>query len=121
MWLEIYGLDVYAKAAVLINAEGFVEITEIDLTADLTDIKMHLDNLLGGGNFGESINNLLNVVGGYIWDQVKDLLFPLLDEVLLKVINDALKGCNIADLIANGSCFQDRMKELGRAGQYLKL
>ena len=71
MWLEIYGLDIYAKAAVLINAEGFVEITEMDLTADLTDIKMHLDNLLGGGNFGESINNLLNVVGGYIWDQVR--------------------------------------------------
>ena len=70
MWLEILGLDVYAKAAVLINAEGFVEVTEMDITADFTDIKMHLDNLLGGGNFGESINNLLNVLGGYIWDQV---------------------------------------------------
>ena len=69
MWLEIYGLDLYAKAAVLINAEGFVEITEMDITADFTDIKIHLDNLLGGGAFGESINNLLNVLGVYIWDQ----------------------------------------------------
>ena len=75
MWLEIYGLDLYAKAAVLINADGFVEITEIDLTADFTDIKIHLDNLLGGGNFGESVNNLLNVLGGYIWDQVLIFIF----------------------------------------------
>ena len=26
MWLEIYGLDLYAKAGVLINAEGFIEV-----------------------------------------------------------------------------------------------
>jgi hypothetical protein len=52
---------------------------------------------------------------------VKDLLFPLLDEVLLKVLNEALSGCSIADLIENGSCFQDRMEKLGRAGKYLKL
>ena len=50
---------------------------------------------------------------------MKELLFPLLDEVLLKVLNDALSGCSIADLIENGSCFQDRMRETGMAGQYL--
>jgi len=121
MWLEIYGLDLYAKAAVLINADGFVEITEIDLTADFTDIKIHLDNLLGGGNFGESVNNLLNVLGGYIWDQVKGLLFPLLDDVLKNVLNDALSGCNIADLIENGSCFQEMMEKTGKAGHYLPI
>jgi hypothetical protein len=49
-----------------------------------------------------------------IWDLVKDFLFPLLDNVLKKVINDALSGCNIADLIQNGSCFQDRLAEVVR-------
>jgi len=119
MYLEIFGLDLYAKASVLINADGFLTITEMDITADFTDIKIHLDNLLGGGNFGESINNLLNVLGGFIWDQVKEILFPLLDEVLLKVLNDALSGCSIADLIANGSCFQDKLAATGMAGHYL--
>merc|ERR1719348_2917586 len=98
MWLEIYGLDAYAKASVLINEEGYIEVTSMDITADFTDIKMHLDNLLGGGPFGESINNLLNVMGVYIWDQVK-------------VINDALSGCSIADLIENGSCFKEKLEE----------
>ena len=84
MWLEILGLDVYAKAAVLINADGFIEVTEMDITADFTDIKIHLDNLLGGGNFGESINNLLNVLGGYIWDQVKAI--PSLNSVFIYIL-----------------------------------
>ena len=73
IWLEIYDLDVYAKAAVIINAEGYVEITQMVLSANFTSIKTHLDNLLGGGNFGESVNNLLNLLGDYIWDLVRNL------------------------------------------------
>ena len=76
------------------------------VSAELSSIKVHLDNLLGGGNFGESVNNLLNLLGDYIWDQLKGLLFPLLEDVLTDVINDALNGCSIADLIETGSCFR---------------
>jgi hypothetical protein len=117
MWLEIYGLDLYAKAAVLINAEGFLEVTTMDITADFIDIKLHLDNILGGGDFGETINTILNIMGGYIWDQLKDILFPILDDVLKKVINDALAGCSIADLIENGSCFQNELVLAARMGR----
>merc|ERR1712080_173974 len=49
-----------------------------DLTADFNSIKLHLDNLMGGGNFGEAINNLLNALGGYIWDQLKASSFLFL-------------------------------------------
>lgn len=70
IWLEIYDLDIHAKAAVILNTEGYVEITEMELSANFSSIKTHLDNLLGGGNFGESVNNLLNLLGDYIWDLV---------------------------------------------------
>merc|ERR1711962_235228 len=112
MYLELYGVTLHAKAAVLVNADGFVEITEMDIAADFTDIAVHLDNLVGGGNFGETINNILNLLGPMIWDLVKGYLFPFLDEILLKVLNDALAGCNIADLVQNGSCFQERLAEV---------
>ena len=81
IWLEIYDLDLYAMASVLINEQGFVTVTQMDVSANFTSIKLHLDNLLGGGNFGESINNLLNLLGDFIWDQLKDILFPLLELV----------------------------------------
>ena len=72
MMLEIFGLDLYAKAGILINAEGFIEVTQMDITADFTDIKMHLDDWIGGGDYGETINNLLNVIAVHIWDQARD-------------------------------------------------
>ena len=88
IWLEIYNLDVYAKAAVIINTEGYVEITQMVLSANFTSIKTHLDNLLGGGNFGESVNNLLNLLGDYIWDLVRNNHFPItrisLEPIVLK-------------------------------------
>jgi len=112
MWLEIHGLDLIAAASVLINEEGFVVITDMNLEADFTEIKAHLDNLLGGGNFGETINNMLNLLGDFIWDQLKDVLFPILNDFIKDALNDALQGCNIADLIENGSCLKRRMAEI---------
>ena len=84
----------------------------MDIAADFDDIAIHLDDLVGGGNFGETINNILNLLGPMIWDLVKGYLFPLLDDILLKVLNDALAGCNIADLVQNGSCFQERLADI---------
>jgi len=112
MFLELFNLNMSAVANVMINVEGFVEITTMELGADFTEIKIHLDDLLGGGEFGESINNMLNLLGGFIWEQVKGFLFPLLNDVLVDVLNDALHGCNIADLIQNGSCLKEKMAAL---------
>merc|ERR1712032_1342889 len=41
MYLELFGVTLHAKAAVLINADGFVEITEMDIAADFDDIAVH--------------------------------------------------------------------------------
>jgi len=117
MWLEIHGLDLIAAASIMINEEGFVEIVDMNLDAKFTEIKIHLDNLLGGGNFGETINNMLNLLGGFIWDQLKGILIPELNKVLKEFINDALHGCNIADLIQNGECLKRRLAEIqGKIG-----
>merc|ERR1711868_247606 len=114
MWLEVYDLDIHAKAAVIINEEGYLQITQMDLGANFTDIKLHLDNILGGDNLGDSINNLLNLLGGFIWDVVEQFLFPFLNDFLKTLINEALDGCNIADLITDGACFRENMLELNQ-------
>jgi len=122
MWLEVWGLELYGAAGVLINADGFLEVTRMNITAEVTgEIKLHLNNLYGDGNLGDSINNLLNVLGGFIFDLLKDILFPLLDKLLIDILNDALSTCSIADLIANGSCFQQRLQESLASGASLPL
>merc|ERR1711915_560541 len=112
IWLEIYDLDLSASAAVVINEQGFVKVTTMTLSAAFSSIKIRLENLLGGGNFGESVNNLLNLLGDYIWDLVKNALFPLLESVLTNVLNDALDGCSIAELIETGSCFKENLQRM---------
>ena len=42
----------------------------MNLGADFDNAVLHLDNLLGGGDFGETINNLLSALAPTIWDQV---------------------------------------------------
>ena len=111
IWLEIYDLDLFASAAVLINEQGFVKVQSMVVSAEFSSIKIHLDNLLGGGNFGESVNNLLNLLGDYIWEQLKVILFPLLESVLTDVINDALDGCSFAELIETGACFREGLSK----------
>ena len=44
--------------------------------------------------------------------KVKNALFPLLEKVLTDVLNNALNGCNIADLIATGNCFKGNLQQM---------
>ena len=78
-----------------------------------------------------------------MFKHVQDILFPLLDKLLIDILNDALStygrviltvliitmlttliittifiifllSCSIADLVANGSCFQQRLQQVSR-------
>jgi len=120
MWIEIYDLDLMGKAAVLINPEGFLEVSEMNITATFGDIKMNLTNLEGGSNLGDSINNILNLMGGFIWDQLSGVILPILDNLLMDVLNDALDGCSIPDLIESGSCFRNGLRESIKNGHGIR-
>jgi len=117
MWVEIHDLDLTGRAAVLINAEGFLEVAELTLDAEFSSIHVNFTNLLGDGNLGESLQNIINLMGGFIWDQLKDFLLPLIDDLLIKVLDDAFEGCSIQELIENGSCFKDRLEEAFKNGR----
>ena len=70
MYIELTGLTLNANPGIKIDTEGFMQVTSLALGADFEGIVLHLDNLLGGGDFGETINNLLSVLGPQIWDLV---------------------------------------------------
>ena len=71
MYVELSQLDIKAQAGLTINQGGFLQVTSLDLDADFQGIVLHLDNLLGGENFGEAINGLLNAFAPMLWDQVE--------------------------------------------------
>ncbi len=50
--------------------EGYAQVQDLHLSADFSSIRIHLDNILGGGQFGDAINALLSALGATIWDLV---------------------------------------------------
>ena len=71
MWIELTNLDIKADAGLLIDSEGYLQVTGLILGAEFDQAVLHLDDLLGGGDFGEVINNLLSVLAPTIWDLVR--------------------------------------------------
>jgi len=102
-YIEITGLDISANPGIIIDADGYLQVTELELNAGFQGIKLHLDNLLGGGDFGETINNLLSVLAPQLWDLFKNDLFNELNKVLVSLLNNELKKCPIAQIIS-GEC-----------------
>merc|ERR1711909_46509 len=94
----------------------YLQVTELKLFADVGKISLHLDNLLGPGTLGELINEILNFLGGTIWDLVKDLIFNELDKTLLHIINDALDDCSLNDIINGNPCFKAMVDQNFEAG-----
>ena len=72
MYIELMGFDIKAQAGLLIDAGGFLQVTNLELGADFTDAVLHLDNLLSGGDFGETINNIITAFAPMIWDLVSN-------------------------------------------------
>merc|ERR1711935_1218346 len=101
MYIELSGLAIRVAAGALIDAEGKVQVTNMNLGADFDNAVLYLDN--GDLDFGETINNLLSALAPTIWNQFKDLVFDELNTVLTKIINDELGNCAIQDIIA-GNC-----------------
>jgi hypothetical protein len=103
--LELSNLDITATASLSINAEGYLQITDngLKLAATFGHIDLYLDNLLGGGGFGEVINQLLSALGPTIWDQFDEKLFEIINKALTGVINSALDFCSVSEIVA-GTC-----------------
>ena len=73
MYLELNELSLDAQGGLLITADGFLQVTGLKMDAKFQSAVLHLDNLLGGGDFGENINNLLTALAPSIWNEVSKI------------------------------------------------
>lgn len=103
MFLEINELDLTAKAALTLSEEGFIQVGLLNIDATFGSINVHFDNLVGGGDFGEVINQIISLLGKQIWDLVKPSVLTEVSNALMGVLNDALSKCSLADILA-GTC-----------------
>ena len=73
MFLELNELSIDVQGGLLITADGFLQVSDLEMDASFQSANLHLDNLLGGGDFGENINNLLTALAPTIWNEVRPL------------------------------------------------
>ena len=73
MLLELNELSIDVQGGLLITADGFLQVSDLEMDASFQSANLHLDNLLGGGDFGENINNLLTALAPTIWNEVRPL------------------------------------------------
>ena len=77
MLLELKELSIDVQGGLLITADGFLQVSGLEMDANFQSANLHLDNLLGGEDFGENINNLLTAFAPAIWNEVLEIqIFP---------------------------------------------
>jgi len=103
MLLELNELSIDVQGGLLITADGFLQVSGLEMDANFQSANLHLDNLLGGEDFGENINNLLTAFAPAIWNEFKDEVFKEVNEALTKIINAELGKCSIAQIVG-GNC-----------------
>jgi len=103
MLLELNELSIDVQGGLLITADGFLQVSGLEMDANFQSANLHLDNLLGGEDFGENINNLLTAFAPAIWNEFKDEVFKEVNDALTKIINAELGKCSIAQIIG-GNC-----------------
>ena len=82
MLLELNELSIDVQGGLLITADGFLQVSGLEMDANFQSANLHLDNLLGGEDFGENINNLLTAFAPAIWNEVLEI--QILDFHILK-------------------------------------
>ena len=73
MLLELNELSIDVQGGLLITADGFLQVSGLEMDANFQSANLHLDNLLGGEDFGENINNLLTAFAPAIWNEVLEI------------------------------------------------
>ncbi|CAL8091481.1 unnamed protein product [Orchesella dallaii] len=81
----------------LLTGEVFLKNLDFNFTLGELDIK--LEGLLGGGELGDLINEIINAVGLNIVTIVETVLHKTIADTLLLIINQQLEGVTLVDLI----------------------
>merc|ERR1711936_97955 len=92
IYLDISGVGLHVEGNAVLNENWFYFLKSLNISCKITEMDVHIDNLLGGGSYGETIIKFLDRVGMYVWSQVEDLLLPLLEKFLLQILNEALNN-----------------------------
>lgn len=97
--LKVNDLHFKGTATISIIDMQMVQLTHFDIHILFSQIQLYLENIVGGGNLGNIVNTVLNMLGKLLYDKFKDQLLPPLNNIIKKALNEQLAKIKLSDLI----------------------
>ncbi|ODM92694.1 hypothetical protein Ocin01_13989 [Orchesella cincta] len=97
--VKIGGLQMGGTGSLGVKLTGEVFLKNLDFNFTLGEMDVRLEGLLGGGELGDLINDVINAIGLNIVSIVEKVLHEIIAETLLLIINHQLEGVTLVDLI----------------------
>jgi len=123
--VQVVDLTATGSAALSVTADGHLQMGEFSLDIGFGGVFVNLENILGGGNLGQVVNGLINLLGKRLFDIFRPVIKKELSKVILVEINKALSKVKLSDiqggLIPSGYALTDDAiaYEAGNANSFL--
>jgi len=123
--VQVVDLTAIGSAALSITADGHLKMNDFSLDIGFGSVFVNLQNILGGGNLGQVVNGVINVIGKSLFDKFKPDIKREMSKAILGEINKALSKVKLSDiqggLIPSGFALSDEAVsyEAGNANAFL--
>merc|ERR1712192_221206 len=102
-WIEIYGVTLAAQSDVNINGKGFIQASNLNVSAQYSELDMQFYQCNFCPN-GEVVEDLLHLIGTNIWTEAEQLLVDFLQQAMHNILSEAFQRCSADEIINDGQC-----------------
>jgi len=96
--VQLVDLVASGSAALTITTDGHLQATEFDVNPSFGGIAVNLENILGGGNLGQVVNGVVNMLGKTLFDKFQPEIRKALNKLIIGEVNKALRKVKLSDI-----------------------
>ncbi|PAA53720.1 hypothetical protein BOX15_Mlig021288g2, partial [Macrostomum lignano] len=97
--LKVNDLHFKGTARIVIKDMESIQLDHFNIHVEFSQIQIYLENIVGGGNLGNVVNTLLNMLGKLLYDKFRDQILPPLNNIIKNALNEQLAKIKLSDLI----------------------
>lgn len=88
--VEAFDLVMMGGGSLGFDTARHVQLTSIVMDTNFTTMVVDFENLLGGGDLGDTLNEIVTDLGTLVFNEVKPYVIDILSSSIIKVVNAAL-------------------------------
>lgn len=98
-YVQVFDVTMAGNGSLGLDETGnYVQLTSLNMDATFATMVVNFENLLGGGDLGDTLNSIMSALGVAIYEKVKPIVIESLTQGIITVVNDALSRYPIGNL-----------------------